>query len=65
MELVKEKNIDEYLFSTDKSLLDIKMIHQYLCFESYWAKNVPIDILQAAIDNSLCFGIYNNGKQIG
>lgn len=55
----------EYQFSTDKSLLDITMIHQFLSQESYWAKNIPLSIVTRAIENSLCFGVYQGSKQVG
>lgn len=51
--------------STDKKKLNIELIHQYLSKESYWAKGRDIDIVKRSIDNSLCFGVFKNGKQIG
>lgn len=51
--------------STDKKKLNIELIYQYLSKESYWAKGRDIDIVKRSIENSLCFGVYNNGKQIG
>lgn len=53
-----------YLISTDKSKLDIKVIHGYLT-NSYWAKNRPLKISKLTIKNSLCFGLYFKNKQIG
>jgi len=50
--------------STDKSKLDIEVIHAFLT-ESYWGKGRTIDQVQKSIDNSLCFGIYLNDVQIG
>lgn len=50
--------------STDKSKLDIEMIHSFLT-ESYWGKGRTIDQVQKSIDNSLCFGVYLDNKQIG
>lgn len=55
----------DYRVSTDKSLLDFGMIHQYLSQQSYWAKNIPLETVQRAIDHSLCFGIYEKNKQVG
>ena len=49
---------DEYKISTDKSLLDIDVIFNYISGESYWAKNVPLEIVERSIANSLCFGLY-------
>jgi GNAT superfamily N-acetyltransferase len=56
---------DEYRISTDPSLLQIDMIHQYLSKESYWAQNIPRAIVEKSIANSLCFGLYYHDKQIG
>lgn len=56
---------DSFCISTDKSKLDIKVIHHYLSTEAYWSINIPLDNVQKAIDNSLCFGVYFNEKQIG
>lgn len=51
--------------STDKSLLNSNMIFEYLSKRSYWAKNRSLDIVKKSIENSLCFGIYLDSKQIG
>lgn len=55
----------DYIISTDKSLLDVVLIHQFLGQESYWAQNIPIETVQRSIDNSLCFGIYQGDQQVG
>lgn len=51
--------------TTDKSLLDKKMIHHYLSNKSYWAKGRSFDTVKMSIENSLCFGVYLDNKQIG
>lgn len=50
--------------STDKSLLQLDTIHSVLK-ESYWAKNIPLEILKRSIENSICFGVYIEKEQIG
>jgi N-acetylglutamate synthase-like GNAT family acetyltransferase len=55
----------EYNISDDKSKLQLEVIHQYLANESYWAKNIPLSTVTKSIENSLCFGVYWNNKQIG
>ncbi|MEZ0006082.1 GNAT superfamily N-acetyltransferase [Flavobacterium sp. 28YEA47A] len=50
--------------STDKDKLDIPFIHKFLT-NTYWAKGRTIEEVKTTIENSFCFGIYNNGKQIG
>lgn len=60
-----EAGKDDYLVSTDPSLLDTVMIHDYLSTQSYWAKNIPKETVERSIRHSLCFGLYQRGRQIG
>jgi len=55
---------NEILISTDKSLLQLDVIHNELK-NSYWAKDIPIEIVERSITNSLCFGVYLRNVQIG
>lgn len=50
--------------STDKSKLQIDMIHQFLT-KAYWAKGRTVDEVKKTIAHSLCFGVYLKGQQIG
>lgn len=57
--------IDGYQISTVKSEMDIKSIHDFIS-KSYWAENIPLETLTRAIDNSLCFGVFDKEKkQVG
>lgn len=60
-----ETQFADYTISTNPSLLQIEIIHQYLSKESYWAKNIPIEVVKQSIEGSLCFGVYSNDVQIG
>jgi len=62
--MIKESTLNGFLYSTDRSKLDISYIHDFLR-NSYWAKEIPEEVVRKSIDNSLCFGIYNNDQQIG
>jgi len=53
-----------YLLSTDKTLLQIAIIHRFLADKSYWAKDVPKNIVEKSINGSLCFGIYWKDQQV-
>ncbi len=55
---------DDYLLSTDKSKIDVDVVHNFLS-HSYWAENISKDIVQKSIDNSLCFAICHRQKLIG
>src|SRR6185295_6571318 len=54
-----------YTISTDKSRLDVAMIHRYLSEESYWAKDIPLELVERSIENAICFGAYDGDRQIG
>jgi N-acetylglutamate synthase-like GNAT family acetyltransferase len=60
-----EEYKDDFLISTDKSKLNIAVIHHYLSTASYWAKNIPLQKVQRCIEHSFCFGVYKNNQQAG
>jgi N-acetylglutamate synthase-like GNAT family acetyltransferase len=53
-----------FLISTDRSKLDVDVIHRFLT-RSYWADGIPRETVVRSIENSLCFGVYDNARQIG
>jgi GNAT superfamily N-acetyltransferase len=59
------ENMTALHISTDKAALDVAMIHQFLSERSTWAIGIPLATVQRAIDNSLCFGAYLDGRQVG
>ena len=59
-----EETKDGYLISTDKSKLDLDLIHDFLT-NSYWAKGIPLETVKRSIENSECFGLYDNGSLVG
>lgn len=56
---------DNFTISTDKTRLDVGMIHHFLYTTAYWATGRPMDIVRKSIDNSLCFGLYEGETQVG
>lgn len=54
-------NID---ISTDKSRLDLDVIHGYLT-QSYWSPGISRDKVVRAIEHSMCWGLYSDGEQLG
>jgi len=57
---IYEAKKKDFLISTDKTKLDITLIHHYLCKESYWAKNIPLPVVKKSVKGSCCFGLYMN-----
>lgn len=56
---------DGYTISTDKTRLNIPLIHEYLSQHSYWAMGRSLEIVRNSIQHSLCFGVYFEGEQVG
>lgn len=56
--------ISGYKASSEKKDMDLSVIHGYIS-RSYWAKNIPINTMKKAINNSLCFGVFtDSGQQV-
>lgn len=60
-----EMSEDGFVFSTDRARLDIDLIHGFLSRESYWVPGIRREFVERAIANSLCFGIYEEERQLG
>ncbi|MEO8173092.1 MAG: GNAT family N-acetyltransferase [Sediminibacterium sp.] len=60
-----ETEKDGYTISTDPGKLDLQVIHQYLSRDSYWARNIPFDVVERSVANSFYFGLYHNNQQVG
>ena len=56
---------DEFTISTDKTRLNIPLIHEYLSQRSYWARGRSFDVVRKSIEQSLCFGLYRGDEQVG
>jgi GNAT superfamily N-acetyltransferase len=60
---VIEYHRGNFTISTAKELLDIQIIQDYLANDAYWAKGIPISIVEKSIENSLCFGVYDQERE--
>lgn len=50
--------------TTDRAALDVPMIYRFLSEQSTWAVGISRAVVERAIDNSLCFGGYVDGRQV-
>ena len=64
MDDIYQREEGDLVFSTDRTRLDVDMIHAFLSRESYWVPNVHRHHVETAIAHSLCFGIYENSRQL-
>lgn len=63
--MIYEVRRDPFLISTDKEKIDVALVHRFLSESSYWAKNIPLEVVLTSIENSVCFGVYEGGNQVG
>jgi GNAT superfamily N-acetyltransferase len=62
---IAEYHRDGFTISTDKSRLDIGVIHRFLSESAYWAQGRLPEVVQTSIEHSLCFGVYAGDQQVG
>lgn len=51
-------------FSKNKEIMDVSYIHSFLT-TTYWNEGISLEKIQKCIDNSVNFGMFLDGKQIG
>lgn len=54
-----------FRISTNQDDLQVDVIHRYMAEEAYWTSGRTRAMTEKSIKNSLCFGVYDDGKQIG
>jgi GNAT superfamily N-acetyltransferase len=56
---------DGYVVSDDPARVDVGAVHAYLA-RSYWAAQIPLEVVRNSVERSLCFGLYGpDGAQVG
>ena len=53
-----------YEIDDDPERLDLDVVHEFVT-GSYWAEGVPRDLVARSVANSLNFGLYCGGSQVG
>jgi GNAT superfamily N-acetyltransferase len=51
--------------STERARMDVAVIQRYLAAESYWARRIPPELVERAIEGSVCVGAFDDRAQIG
>jgi GNAT superfamily N-acetyltransferase len=62
--MIPTTNDSSFQVSTDRTRLDVPMIYRYLSENSTWAVGISRPVVESAIENSLCFGGYLDGRQV-
>ena len=56
---------DGYEITTDSSRIDVNAVHHFLSVESYWARDIPRDVVERSIRHSLSFAILHGEELAG
>ncbi len=56
---------NRYTISTDKALLDVSRIYDFLASSSYWGRDRSSETVRTSIEHSLCFGVYHGQELVG
>jgi GNAT superfamily N-acetyltransferase len=54
----------QYSISTDRGRLDVGAVHAFLT-RSFWAEGISKALVSKSIENSLCFGLFDDSTQVG
>jgi len=56
---------DNLVIDTNRDRLDLDLIQRFFEKESYWAARRTAEQTRTAVENSICFGLYHDERQIG
>jgi GNAT superfamily N-acetyltransferase len=56
--------MSSFQINTDRAELDVPMVYRFLSEQSTWAIGISRAVVDRAIENSLCFGGYVEGRQV-
>jgi GNAT superfamily N-acetyltransferase len=62
--LADARTMSSFQISTDRSELNVPLIYRFLSEQSTWAVGISRAVVDRAIENSLCFGGYVDGRQV-
>ena len=57
--------MSEIEITTDRARISLDVVHRYLSEESYWAAGIPREVVERAMEHSLCFAALDGDATIG
>lgn len=60
-----EGSYGEYIFTADKKRIDLEYLYNLLCVPSRYSTGLPPERFPLVVENSLCFSVFHQGKQVG
>ncbi|HVE43630.1 MAG TPA: GNAT family N-acetyltransferase [Gammaproteobacteria bacterium] len=56
---------EDYVFSADKTKVDLAYLFNLLCIPSRYSTGLPLERFATVVENSICFSVHYAGKQVG
>jgi GNAT superfamily N-acetyltransferase len=63
--LYQDGSFGDYVFTADKKRIDLEYLYQMLCVPSRYSTGLPPERFSLVIENSVCFCVFYEGKQVG
>lgn len=55
----------DFVLTADKKRQDLDYLYRLLCIPSRYSTGLPPERLPLVIENSICFGVFYHGQQVG
>ena len=55
---------DTFTVTTDRTQVDAALVTEFLT-SSYWARGIPAATVRKAIENAMCFLVFDGERQVG
>lgn len=62
---IPDGTFGEYVFTADKKRIDLDYLYNLLCIPSRYSSGLPPERFAPIIENSYCFSVFHQGKQMG
>ncbi len=57
--------VGDYVITATKKKVDLQYVYNLLCIPSRYSTGLPSERFAMVIENSLCFSVFHEGKQVG
>jgi GNAT superfamily N-acetyltransferase len=57
--------VGDYVITATKKKVDLQYVYNLLCIPSQYSTGLPSERFAMVIENSLCFSVFYQGKQVG
>ncbi len=55
----------DFQITTDRTRIDVRTVYRYLSEDSYWARDIPLDVVERSMRHSTCFAVLHDDELAG